>query len=109
MFSTVVPVIIVLVVQADEAIHIGPSPSSESYLKMQTIIDVAKATGAQVEQQGVLSVGMTSADRHSTRLSCAVVAVDVVIMMMACDFVDHTEKISDYVYSGDPSRIWIFV
>ena len=34
--------------QADEAVHIGPSPSSESYLKMQKIIDVAKSTGAQV-------------------------------------------------------------
>ena len=33
--------------QADEAVHIGPSPSSESYLKMQKIIDVAKRTGAQ--------------------------------------------------------------
>ena len=27
---------------ADEAYHIGPSPSSESYLDMQKIIDVAK-------------------------------------------------------------------
>lgn len=33
--------------QADEAVHIGPSPSNESYLKMQKILDVAHKTGAQ--------------------------------------------------------------
>jgi propionyl-CoA carboxylase alpha chain len=32
---------------ADEAVCIGPPPSSESYLKMDKIIDVAKETGAE--------------------------------------------------------------
>ncbi len=37
---------------ADEAVHIGPSPSSESYLQMQRIIDACKATGAQAVHPG---------------------------------------------------------
>src|ERR1039458_4689934 len=32
---------------ADEAIYIGPSPSNQSYLVMDKIINAAKATGAQ--------------------------------------------------------------
>ena len=35
-------------VQADEAYCIGPPPSSESYLNQDRIMEVAKATGAQV-------------------------------------------------------------
>lgn len=34
--------------QADEAYLIGEAPSAESYLKMETIIDVAKLSGAKV-------------------------------------------------------------
>jgi 3-methylcrotonyl-CoA carboxylase alpha subunit len=34
--------------QADEAVRIGPSPASESYLRYDTILDVARRTGAQV-------------------------------------------------------------
>ncbi len=34
--------------QADEAYCIGPPPSSESYLRQDRIMEVAKATGAQV-------------------------------------------------------------
>lgn len=37
---------------ADEAVHVGPSPSRESYLKAQTIIDVAKKTGADAIHPG---------------------------------------------------------
>lgn len=37
---------------ADEAYHIGPSPSSESYLKMQKIIEVAKLSGADAIHPG---------------------------------------------------------
>ncbi len=33
--------------QADEAVHIGPSPATESYLKGDVIIAAAKATGAE--------------------------------------------------------------
>ncbi len=33
--------------QADEAVHIGPSPATESYLKGDAIIAAAKATGAE--------------------------------------------------------------
>ncbi|MEL6976630.1 MAG: biotin carboxylase N-terminal domain-containing protein, partial [Bacteroidota bacterium] len=32
---------------ADEAVHIGPAPSSESYLVMEKIIQAAKDTGAE--------------------------------------------------------------
>ncbi len=37
---------------ADEAVHIGPSPSAESYLKADTIIKAAKQTGAQAIHPG---------------------------------------------------------
>lgn len=37
---------------ADEAYHIGPSPSSESYLDIQKIIDVAKKTGTDAIHPG---------------------------------------------------------
>jgi propionyl-CoA carboxylase alpha chain len=60
---------------ADEAVHIGPAPSRESYLVAQKIIDACKATGAQavhpgygflsenenfarwVEEQGIVFIG----------------------------------------------------
>ena len=35
------------VAEADEAVHIGPSPAPESYLRGDTIIAAAKATGAE--------------------------------------------------------------
>ncbi|KIR30206.1 3-methylcrotonyl-CoA carboxylase alpha subunit [Cryptococcus deuterogattii 99/473] len=38
--------------QADEAYLIGPSPSSESYLKMDKILDIAKLTGAEAIHPG---------------------------------------------------------
>src|SRR3954462_2459980 len=38
--------------EADEAVHIGPSPSSESYLKGDRIIAAAKATGAKAIHPG---------------------------------------------------------
>jgi acetyl-CoA carboxylase biotin carboxylase subunit len=37
---------------ADEAFHIGPAPSSESYLRGETIIDVAKTAGASAIHPG---------------------------------------------------------
>src|SRR3982750_4737421 len=37
---------------ADEAIHIGASPSSESYLRMDRILDAAKSTGAEAIHPG---------------------------------------------------------
>jgi acetyl/propionyl-CoA carboxylase alpha subunit len=37
---------------ADEAYFIGPSPSRESYLKMDTIIEVAKRAGADAIHPG---------------------------------------------------------
>lgn len=37
---------------ADEAFHIGPSPSSESYLRWEKIIDVAKKSGAEAIHPG---------------------------------------------------------
>src|SRR6266513_2638857 len=37
---------------ADEAFHIGPAPSAESYLRGQTIIDAARKSGAQAIHPG---------------------------------------------------------
>ena len=37
---------------ADEAVHIGPSPSAESYLIAERIIDACKQTGAQAVHPG---------------------------------------------------------
>ena len=38
--------------EADEAIHIGPSPAPESYLKVEAILAAAKATGADAIHPG---------------------------------------------------------
>jgi 3-methylcrotonyl-CoA carboxylase alpha subunit len=38
--------------QADEAVHIGPSPATESYLRGDKIIAAAKATGAEAIHPG---------------------------------------------------------
>lgn len=38
--------------EADEAVHIGPSPARESYLIGEKIIDAAKATGAEAIHPG---------------------------------------------------------
>src|SRR6478672_5137776 len=38
--------------QADEAVHIGPSPAAESYLRADKIIEACKATGAQAVHPG---------------------------------------------------------
>ena len=40
-----------LLFQADEAFHIGPSPAVDSYLRMEKIINVAKKSGAQVDKK----------------------------------------------------------
>ena len=37
---------------ADEAIHIGPSPSNQSYLKIDKVLAAAKATGADAIHPG---------------------------------------------------------
>ena len=37
---------------ADEAFCIGPAPTSQSYLKMDAIMDVIKTTGAQAVHPG---------------------------------------------------------
>ena len=37
---------------ADEAYFIGPSPSRDSYLRMETILDVAKRSGAEAIHPG---------------------------------------------------------
>src|SRR5881275_2723598 len=38
--------------EADQAVHIGPPPSSESYLRGDRIIDAAQRTGAQAIHPG---------------------------------------------------------
>ncbi|HBN53438.1 MAG TPA: 3-methylcrotonyl-CoA carboxylase, partial [Stenotrophomonas sp.] len=37
---------------ADEAIHIGPAPAAESYLRGEAILDAARRTGAQAIHPG---------------------------------------------------------
>src|SRR5499433_2804908 len=37
---------------ADEAVHIGPAPSAESYLAIEKIIDAARRTGADAIHPG---------------------------------------------------------
>ena len=37
---------------ADQAVHIGASPASESYLRIDTVIDAARATGADAVHPG---------------------------------------------------------
>src|SRR5690606_3059926 len=38
--------------QADEAVHIGPSPAAESYLRADKILEAAKATGTEAIHPG---------------------------------------------------------
>ncbi len=38
--------------EADEAFFIGPAPAAQSYLQIETIIDVAKRSGAQAIHPG---------------------------------------------------------
>ena len=38
--------------EADEAYRIGPPPSADSYLRMDTILEVCKASGAQAVHPG---------------------------------------------------------
>ncbi len=38
--------------EADEAYRIGPPPTKDSYLRMDTILDVIKASGAQAVHPG---------------------------------------------------------
>jgi len=38
--------------EADEAFRVGPPPSNESYLKMDTMLEVARASGAQAVHPG---------------------------------------------------------
>jgi geranyl-CoA carboxylase alpha subunit len=40
------------VAQADEAVHIGPAPAAESYLKVAAILDAARRTGADAVHPG---------------------------------------------------------
>ena len=40
------------VAMADEAVHIGPAPSAESYLRIDRIIDACRETGAQAVHPG---------------------------------------------------------
>nr|MDQ3591032.1 carbamoyl phosphate synthase [Actinomycetota bacterium] len=37
---------------ADEAYHVGPTPASESYLKIERLVDVARRSGAEAAHPG---------------------------------------------------------
>lgn len=51
--------------EADEAYRIGPAPTSQSYLKMDTILDVIKASGAQAVHPGY---GFLSENSHFQKM-----------------------------------------
>jgi len=55
------------VLEADEAIHIGPTPARESYLRVDAIIDAARRTGADAIHPGY---GFLS-ERPALALACA--------------------------------------
>ena len=38
---------------ADQAVHIGPSPASQSYLRIDRLLDAARATGADAVHPGL--------------------------------------------------------
>src|SRR3989442_8892470 len=38
--------------EADEAYHIGPPPAAQSYLRIDTIIDIARQSGAEAIHPG---------------------------------------------------------
>ncbi len=54
---------------ADEAVHIGPAPSSESYLLGSKIIDAAKSTGADAIHPGYGFLSENAAIRIRCRIS----------------------------------------
>ena len=70
------------VAMADEAFHIGPSPSKDSYLQMGKILDVAKASGAEAIHPGY---GFLSENVDFTR-ACA--EQDVVFIGPPVDAID---------------------
>ncbi len=55
------------VTRADEAVHIGPTPATESYLRPEKIIEAARRTGAQAIHPGY---GFLS-ERSDFALACA--------------------------------------
>jgi propionyl-CoA carboxylase alpha chain len=57
---------------ADEAVHIGPAPSAESYLVIERIIDACKQTGAQAVHPGYGFLSENSA--FTTALDAAGIA-----------------------------------
>lgn len=42
------PVFALLLFKADEAYHIGPAPSQQSYLSVDKVLEVAKKSGSHV-------------------------------------------------------------
>ncbi len=55
------------VAMADEAVHIGPAPASESYLRVERIVEAARATGAAAIHPGY---GFLS-ERPELAVACA--------------------------------------
>jgi len=55
-----------IIFQADEAFHIGPAVSRESYLKMEKIIEVAIQSGAQVMSKANTFISPPTSTHHTT-------------------------------------------
>ena len=51
---------------ADEAVHIGASPSAESYLLVDRIIEASRSTGAEAVHPGYGFLSENAADQELT-------------------------------------------
>src|SRR5690606_12164164 len=69
---------------ADEAFCAGPPPSSESYLHIERVIEIALRSGAQAIHPGYgfLSENEHFADRKSTRLNSSHVKISYAVFCL---------------------------
>ena len=86
--------------QADEAYCIGPPPSSESYLRQNKIIEVAKNSGAQVDNLIMFGTAPKS-DCHYN------IYVRDLALQNTAPLNVHTILYMYLCIPGYPSRVWV--